>query len=256
MTWFLFVEDGWQPVALFAVCAALGGWWCAGFSWRCGQLLRVPAQDTATDADPMDPHAAVAAALYPSPSSGGCSSCGPPWPQTLFMACVAGISALALSGRYGGVGVVGIACVVAVLMLLALAFIDARSGLLPDALTLPLLWLGLALAWMGGAISLHEAVAGAMVGYGFLYVLFLGFRVWRGRDGMGHGDFKLAAALGAWVGPLSLAYVLLAACLLGTVYALWRRKAREQSAGYPFGPFLAAAGILVLTRFPELHLGF
>lgn len=251
-----FPDSGWfsWPVAVFAACAALAGWWCAGFAWRCCRLLRVWQTGVPVFAA-MDPGAAVLAALCGPAAKEPCIGGGPPPAQALFISAISAASAFALASRYG-ISLIGAASALAVLVLLALAVIDAHTGILPDALTLPLLWLGLALAWAGSAIGLHDAVAGAILGYGLLYVLFLGFKAWRGREGMGYGDFKLAAALGAWVGPLPLAYILLAASLLGTVYALLRWKAQGLSAGYPFGPFLAAAGILVLARFTELHLGF
>src|SRR5690606_38751872 len=142
-------------------------------------------------------------------------------------------------------------------LLLLLAHIDARTRLLPDALTLPMLWLGLAAAWLGwGAVSLHDAVAGAMAGYGFLWLLLQGFRWLRGVEGMGYGDLKLLAALGAWLGWQSLPWVLLAACVTGIVFAMLKGKTFRPSGAYPFGPCLAAAGVAVFTAPPELHLYF
>src|SRR5690606_8605947 len=144
---------------------------------------------------------------------------------------------------------------VAACMLMLLAHIDARTRLLPDALTLPMLWLGLADAWLGwGTVSLHDAVAGAMAGYGFLWLLLLVFRLLRGVEGMGHGDLKLLAALGAWLGWQSLPWVLLAACLVGIVFAMLKGKTLRPSGAYPFGPFLAAAGVTVFVATPGLHL--
>jgi leader peptidase (prepilin peptidase)/N-methyltransferase len=149
-----------------------------------------------------------------------------------------------------------LAAAVAVSGLLVLAVIDARTGLLPDALSLPLLWAGLVQAWLAGAPSVHAAVAGAMLGYGLLYGLGLGFGKLTGRDGMGHGDFKLAATLGAWLGPWPLLHALLGASLLAVVYAGCHARTRSLSAVLPFGPFLAAGGISAIVLFPELHLGF
>ncbi|MDS1139231.1 A24 family peptidase [Pusillimonas sp. SM2304] len=141
--------------------------------------------------------------------------------------------------------------------LLLLALIDARTWLLPDALTLPLLWMGLALCWMGwGTVSLHNALAGAMAGYGVLWLLQQGFRRVRGLDGMGHGDLKLLAALGAWVGWQALPWVLLAACVSATVFAMARQRTLFPSGAYPFGPFLAMAGMGVFILGSEVHLWF
>src|SRR5690606_32770961 len=99
---------------------------------------------------------------------------------------------------------------VAAFMLMLLAHIDIRTRLLPDALTLPLLWLGLGAAWLGwGRVPLYDAVAGVMAGYGVLWLLLQGFRLLRGIEGMGYGDLKLVAALGAWLGWQALPGVLL-----------------------------------------------
>ncbi|HEU0229475.1 MAG TPA: A24 family peptidase [Burkholderiaceae bacterium] len=155
----------------------------------------------------------------------------------LFYAAVAGV----FYWRHGWTPVF-FGAFVAAGMLLALALIDARTSLLPDALTLPLLWLGLAIAWLGGPVSLDDAVAGAMVGYGLLWLLFQAFRAVRGRDGMGYGDFKLLAALGAWLGPHPALLALLAACLGGLLFACVRQKTWRPAGAYPFGPFLALAG--------------
>lgn len=168
------------------------------------------------------------------------------WPSACVAACTAGVLlhacvAAAFYWRHGWAPV-SFSMFVAAGMLLALAIIDARTSLLPDALTLPLLWLGLATAWLGGPVSLHDAVAGAMAGYGFLWLLFHGFRLLRGREGMGYGDFKLFAALGAWLGPHPAMWLLLAACLSGLVFACARQKTLRPAGAYPFGPVLVLAG--------------
>lgn len=143
--------------------------------------------------------------------------------------------------------------VAALAVLLALAIIDAKTGILPDMLTLPLLWLGLALAWAGGTVSLHDAVAGAIAGYGFLWLLFWLFKWTRKREAMGYGDFKLFAALGAWVGIAIIPYVLLAACVAAILYAVWRRKRPFLDGAYSFGPFLAAAGAAAVIFSPRVQ---
>jgi leader peptidase (prepilin peptidase)/N-methyltransferase len=132
-------------------------------------------------------------------------------------------------------------------LLLILAIVDAKTMLLPDTLTLPLLWLGLALAWVGGRIPLHDAVAGAMAGYLFLWLLFWLFKYASRREGMGYGDFKLFAALGAWVGWSDLPQVLLAACLGGILFACLSQKSILPRGAYPFGPFLALGGVGALS---------
>src|SRR5690606_16810250 len=92
------------------------------------------------------------------------------------------------------------AAIVFILVVLTLAWIDSDTGLLPDVLTLPLLWLGLLVNLNGGFVSLQDAVLGAMAGYGVLWVIYQSFLLCTGREGLGYGDFKLLAAMGAWLG--------------------------------------------------------
>ncbi|RTZ41755.1 prepilin peptidase [Candidimonas sp. SYP-B2681] len=149
-----------------------------------------------------------------------------------------------------------IAMVLASVMLLALALIDMRSRLLPDSLTLPLMWLGLLLAWSGHGVVLADAVAGAMMGYGVLWSLFCIFKALTGHEGMGYGDFKLLAALGAWLGWQPLAGVVLAACSTGVLFVVLRQRTWRPSGSYPFGPFLGAGGMAALLLGSEVHLYF
>lgn len=132
--------------------------------------------------------------------------------------------------------------------LIALAFIDLHTMLLPDDVTLPLLWAGLLLNVGGMWVPLHEAVIGAAAGYGVLWMVFHIFRLVTGKEGMGYGDFKLLAALGAWFGWRALPEVLLlssvAGVVVGGVLLLAGRAARGQPL--PFGPYLAMAGVVAL----------
>lgn len=132
--------------------------------------------------------------------------------------------------------------------LLALAGIDAEKGLLPDQLTLPLLWGGLLVNLAGGIAPLANAVAGAAAGYVCLWCLYWAFKLATGKEGMGYGDFKLLAAIGAWLGWQALPTVALLAAGGGLAFALCgillQRQDRRQPM--PFGPFLAAAGWLAL----------
>ena len=129
-----------------------------------------------------------------------------------------------------------------------LARIDAQTRLLPDALTLPLLWAGLLFHWSGGWVALDDAVVGAAVGYGVLWIIWAMHRVCSGRDGIGFGDLKLAAANGAWLGLEALPWALLVASLAGCVGALIvRARGRlTRCESMAFGPYLAMGGILVL----------
>ncbi len=132
--------------------------------------------------------------------------------------------------------------------LIALAFIDMQTKLLPDEITIPLLWCGVLTALAAGHVSLADSIAGAAVGYLALWIVYWGFKLITGREGMGHGDFKLLAALGAWLGWQALPSVVLMASLAGLVYAgvaiLARSMRRDQPI--PFGPFLALAGWVTL----------
>ena len=132
--------------------------------------------------------------------------------------------------------------------LVALAWIDFESTLLPDVLTQPLVWAGLLVNLFDAFTSVQMAVAGAAAGYVFLWVIFHVFRLLTGREGMGHGDFKLLAALGAWFGIGALPMLLLSASLVGVLIGgaltLTGRASRGQPL--PFGPYLALAGLVML----------
>ena len=132
--------------------------------------------------------------------------------------------------------------------LLALAWIDWETLYLPAELTQPLLWGGLIAAEFHlTGIALSDALWGAVLGYGVLWVVATGFVLLTGKEGMGAGDFKLLAALGAWLGPLNLLPLLLLASLTGAGVGLClRARSQLREGGYvPFGPFLAVAGWLI-----------
>lgn len=132
--------------------------------------------------------------------------------------------------------------------LIALAFIDLDTQLLPDDITLPLLWAGLAFALLGGLVPLESAVIGAIAGYLALWLVFWGFKLVTGKEGLGYGDFKLLAALGAWLGWAALPQIILLSSIVGAVTGITLVLLRRQQRGaaMPFGPFLAAAGWLAL----------
>jgi leader peptidase (prepilin peptidase)/N-methyltransferase len=130
-------------------------------------------------------------------------------------------------------------------MLIALTYIDYDTTLLPDQITYPLLWLGLiANGFTAGIVPLHDAVVGAVAGYLFLWCTYWVFKLLTGKEGMGYGDFKLLAALGAWLGWQALPTIVVIAAVLGLLYALTRIFTARQSSSepIPFGPFLASAG--------------
>ncbi len=142
---------------------------------------------------------------------------------------------------------------------LALAFIDWDTTLLPDDITLPLLWAGLlaaALGWSG--IGLEDALWGAVAGYLSLWSIYWAFKLLTGKEGMGYGDFKLFAALGAWMGWQALIPILLLASVLGAVVGLAMKYSTGlREGGYvPFGPFLAFGALLALALGPATLLGW
>lgn len=139
-------------------------------------------------------------------------------------------------------------------VLVALFMIDAQTMLLPDILTYPLLWAGLLLNINGTFVSLPDAVLGAAFGYLALWSVFHLFRLLTGKEGMGHGDFKLLAALGAWGGWQILPFVIFASSAFGAVFGiLWMlAKGKRESLPMPFGPWLAMAGFVAIVWREEI----
>ncbi|MFN8737694.1 MAG: prepilin peptidase, partial [Betaproteobacteria bacterium] len=132
--------------------------------------------------------------------------------------------------------------------LIALTFIDADTTLLPDSLTLPLLWLGLLANLFGVFAPLEQAVIGAVCGYLSLWSVYWLFKLLTGREGMGYGDFKLLAALGGWLGYKMLLPIILLSSVVGAIVGivLIALQRRGRDIPIPFGPYLAAAGFLTL----------
>ena len=160
-----------------------------------------------------------------------------------------------------GSGLAGLATVLFAWMLIAMTFIDLDTQLLPDDLTLPLLWCGLLVNLNGAFVPLQEAVIGAAAGYLALWSIYWLFKLTTGKEGMGYGDFKLLAALGAWLGWKMLPVIILLSSLVGAVVGisliLFARHGRENPI--PFGPYLAAAGMIALLygkQITEAYLGF
>ncbi|MBB5203328.1 leader peptidase (prepilin peptidase)/N-methyltransferase [Inhella inkyongensis] len=143
-------------------------------------------------------------------------------------------------------------------LLLAASLIDWDTTLLPDDLTLPLLWAGLAAAWMGWTLPLNEAVLGAIVGYLSLWSVYWLFKLTTGKEGMGYGDFKLLAALGAWLGATMILPIVLAASAIGALVGIVMKMTGSLREGrfVPFGPFLAGAGLVVLLAGAPRVLGW
>lgn len=133
--------------------------------------------------------------------------------------------------------------------LIALTMIDIDHQLLPDDITLPLMWLGLVFNLNATYASLYDAVIGAMAGYLILWTIYQAFKLLTGKEGMGYGDFKLLAALGAWLGWQMLPEIILLSSLVGAVFgiSLMAVKRHGREIPIPFGPYLAVAGWLALV---------
>lgn len=132
--------------------------------------------------------------------------------------------------------------------LIALTFIDLDTYYLPDNITLPLLWLGLLANINGAFVSLNSAVIGAIAGYLVLWTVYQLFRLLTGKEGMGFGDFKLNAALGAWLGWTMLPLIILLSSLIGAMIGIGMivLGGHDRAKPIPFGPYLAVAGVVAL----------
>ena len=139
-------------------------------------------------------------------------------------------------------------------ILIAASGIDARTQLLPDQLTLPLLWLGLLLSLVPVFVAESDAILGAAIGWASLWCVFWLFKWMTGKDGMGYGDFKLLGALGAWMGPMALLPIILLSSLIGAVIGgiALAINGKDRSTPIPFGPFIATAGWLWFVFGTEL----
>ena len=185
---------------------------------------------------------------------GRCARCGAPISVRYpLVELLTGILSAWVAARFG-FGLPALAALVLTWFLIALTFIDIDHQLLPDSLTLPLLWLGLMLSLWGPQgdasvpVDVRSSLIGAAAGYLSLWSVYHLFRLVTGKEGMGYGDFKLLAALGAWLGWQMLLPVILIAAVVGAIVGIAMLAIRRQSRATPiaFGPFLAAAGWLVL----------
>ena len=196
---------------------------------------------------------------------GRCANCGvrisPRYP---IVEALTGILCAAVAWKLG-FGWPAAAGLVLTWFLVALAFIDIDTQLLPDTLTLPLLWLGLLLSLFAPApglapipVDMRSSIIGAIAGYLCLWTVYHLFRLLTAKEGMGYGDFKLLGALGAWLGWQMLLPIVLIAAAVGAVTGIALLAARGQNRSTPiaFGPFLAAAGWLMLMFGRELVTGY
>ncbi len=191
---------------------------------------------------------------------GRCSECrapiSPRYPAVELL--TAALSALVVWQL--GSSLQGLAALVLVWMLIALTFIDIDTQILPDDLSLPLLWMGLLLNLNGTFVPLTDAVIGAAAGYLSLWCVFWLFRLATGKEGIGYGDFKLLAALGAWLGWTMLPLIVLLSSAIGAIVGLLLilLRGHHRDKPIPFGPFLALAGLVALLygeALLKLYLG-
>lgn len=185
---------------------------------------------------------------------GKCSGCGTRIsPRYPLVELITGTLAGLIAWKFG-FGFAAVAAFLFVACLIALTFIDFDTQLLPDDITLPLLWAGLLFSMNGGFTDLKSAVIGAMAGYLALWSVYWLFKLVTGKEGMGYGDFKLLAAIGAWFGWQLLPAVILLSSIAGSVVgiALIVLAKHGRSVPIPFGPYLALGGIAALFWGPQL----
>ena len=185
---------------------------------------------------------------------GKCSNCAalisPRYP------IVEAITALlsAYAAWHFGLTLQAIGALLLIWALIALTAIDFDTQLLPDSITLPLLWFGLAFNLLGTHVDIYSSVIGAMAGYLSLWSVFWLFKLATGKEGMGYGDFKLLAALGAWLGWQMLPVIILLSSVVGATIGIGLIVAARQGRNtpIPFGPYLAIAGLIALFWGPQL----
>lgn len=180
---------------------------------------------------------------------GRCSACQAPISvQYPLIELLTALGFAACLWRFGP-GLELLAALAFMALLIALSGIDWRTRYLPDGLTYPLLWLGLLASLVGPEglfVPPGQAILGAVVGYLSLWTVYQGFKLATGKEGMGHGDFKLLAALGAWCGLVAILPIVLLSSLLGALIGagLLALKGQDRATPIPFGPFLAIAGVI------------
>jgi leader peptidase (prepilin peptidase)/N-methyltransferase len=180
---------------------------------------------------------------------GRCSKCASPISMRYpIIELASGLLALLLGWHFQVAGMALLGALIFTWALIALTMIDIDHMLLPDDITLPLIWLGLLFNISGTFVSLQDAVIGAIAGYLALWAVYWVFKLATGKEGMGYGDFKLLAALGAWLGWQALPLIILLSSLVGAVLGilLMLLQRRGKDIPIPFGPYLAIAGWIAL----------
>lgn len=166
------------------------------------------------------------------------------------------VSAITVSivAFYFGVTIQTLFAILLTWALITLTMIDFDHQLLPDDITLPLLWLGIAINLFNVYTDINSSVLGAIFGYGILWFVYITFKIVTGKEGMGHGDFKLLAALGAWFGWQSLPLIIILSSVVGALFgiSLIVFKSHGRNTQIPFGPYLAVAGLVYMLWGPYL----
>lgn len=189
---------------------------------------------------------------------GKCSACGQPISLRYpLVEILSGLLAVTTAWHFG-VGWQAVGVMTLLWALIALSGIDLQVQLLPDSITLPFLWLGIALNLFHTYTDLESSVIGAMAGYLTLWLVYMGFKLVTGKEGMGFGDFKLLAVIGAWGGWQILPFVIVASSFIGAIVGIAQGLigAREKGQPIPFGPYLAGAGWIGLLWGPELSQAY
>ena len=195
---------------------------------------------------------------------GRCASCGEHISMRYpLIEMLTGILSALVAMHFG----YSIECAAALILLwslIALSVIDLDHQLLPDIITLPLMWLGLGLSLFSHGdgnpifVGPQDAIIGAIAGYLSLWSIYQGFKLVTGKEGMGYGDFKLLAALGAWLGWQMLFLIVILSAIVGLVAALGMIvfRGHDRQVPIPFGPYLAVAGFIALIWGPRLINGY
>lgn len=187
--------------------------------------------------------------------AGKCKNCKAPISKRYpIIESACGIFTLLIAYQFGFTWL-ALASLVLTWSLLVLTMIDYDHQLLPDDITIPILWLGLIINYFGLITTLEEAFLGAIAGYMILWLVYWMFKLLTGKEGMGHGDFKLLAALGAWMGWQALPQIILLSSLIGALIGIGLIiiKGRDKNIPIPFGPYLAGAGFFSLLWGDELN---
>ena len=278
MTLFSLLQS--SPALLFSICFILGLFvgsflnvvvyrlplmMQAGWRKECREFLELDPQDPEDAKTPEPFNLMVPRSACPSCGTmikawqnipviswlflrGKCGSCkNPISAEYPVVELLTGILSLAVAMKFGA----SLQTVFALLFtwsLISLALIDFHTTLLPDSITLPLLWLGLVLSLVPVFINPADAILGAAAGYMILWIVFQTFKLITGKEGMGFGDFKLLAALGAWLGWAKLPLIILLSSLTGAIIGIMMMVLfkHQRSQAIPFGPYLAIAGWIAL----------